>query len=37
MSVGVVNNFHKQLNLGGELHRRDYLLMNMIGISKKRQ
>lgn len=31
----VVNAFYKQLNLGGEIHRLDYLLMSMIGLSKK--
>lgn len=30
-----VNDFYKQLNLGGEIHRLDYLLMSMIGLSKK--
>ncbi len=32
---GVVKDFYKQLNLGGEIHRLDYLLMNMIGMNSK--
>lgn len=31
----VVKDFYKQLNLGGEIHRLDYLLMNMIGMNSK--
>lgn len=31
----VVKDFYKQLNLGGEIHRLDYLLMSMIGMKEK--
>lgn len=31
----VVSSFYNQLNLGGELHRIDYLLMNMLGLCEK--
>lgn len=31
----VVKKFYKQLNLGGEIHRLDYLLMSMIGMNSR--
>lgn len=30
-----VNKFYKQLNLGSQIHRIDYLLMSMIGLRRK--
>lgn len=30
----ITNEFYKKLNLGSELHRIDYLLMNMIGLQE---
>ena len=30
-----VNDFYKQLNLGGDVHRIDYLLMSMLGLQDK--
>lgn len=30
-----VNKFYKQLDLEGEVHRLDFLLMNMVGLKKK--
>ncbi|WP_132381859.1 hypothetical protein [Muricomes intestini] len=30
-----VKDFYKQINLGGEIHRLDYLLMSMIGMNSK--
>ena len=30
-----ITNFYNQLNLVGEIHRLDYLLMNMIGLQEK--